>query len=233
MSAAIIGSTGLVGSFILSICLSDASPWSEIHTISRRQPKSTGAKLSAAVEPDTTKWAATLSSLSPAPETVFSALGTTRAQAGGIDAQWKIDHDLNVELVKAAAAAGTKTFVFVSSTGIRGVLSNRLPYSRMKQGVEDAVRDAGFENAVVLRPGLIMGRREVEHTGGPLMNGIVRGLGRWIGQGVQDSLGQDAEVIARAAVAAARLAAQGKAPAKWWVLEAGDIVRLGRTEWKE
>ncbi|EQL04011.1 hypothetical protein OCS_00258 [Ophiocordyceps sinensis CO18] len=44
-------------------------------------------------------------------------------------------------------------------------------------------------------------------------------------------IGQDADVIARAAVRAAQLAAQGKAPSKYWVVEASEIVRLGRTEW--
>lgn len=232
MTAAIIGSTGLVGSFILSTCLAETSPWSKIHTISRRQPKSSGAKLSAVIEGDTTKWSSALSSISPVPEVVFSALGTTRAQAGGIAQQWKIDHDLNVELVESAKAAGVKDFVFISSAGTRGALSARVPYSKMKVGVEDAIRGAGFEHAVIVRPGLIMGEREVPHGGGPAMIGTVRALGRWFGLGLQDSLGQEAEVIARAAVAAARLVKEGKAPERYWVLEAGDIVRLGRTEWK-
>ncbi|KAH8904325.1 NAD(P)-binding protein [Coniochaeta sp. PMI_546] len=233
MSAAIIGSTGLVGSYILSTCLAETSPWSKIHTISRRQPKSTGPKLSAIIESDTSKWSAALSAISPTPDVVFSALGTTRAQAGGIAEQWKIDHDLNVELVTAAKAAGVKDFVFISSAGIRGALSGRAPYSRMKQGVEDTIQGAGFEHAVILRPGLIMGDREVPHGGGPFMNSAVRTLGRLFGQGWQDSLGQEAEVIARAAVAAARLAKEGKAPEKFWVLGGADIVRLGRTEWNE
>lgn len=233
MSAAIIGSTGLVGSYILSTCLAETSPWSKIHTISRRQPKSSGPKLSAIIESDTTKWSAALSAISPAPEVVFSALGTTRAQAGGIAQQWKIDHDLNVELVKASKAAGVSSFVFISSAGTRGALSGRVPYSKMKQGVEDAIRDAEFEHAVVLRPGLILGDREKPHSGGPLLISAVKMLGRWFGRGWQDTLGQEAEVIAKAAVAAARLAKEGKAPSNYWVLEAADIVRLGRTEWKD
>ncbi|KAI2463724.1 NAD(P)-binding protein [Annulohypoxylon bovei var. microspora] len=229
-TAAVIGSTGLTGAHILTTLLG-LDVFKSVYTISRRAPGPESPKLTATLEPDTTKWASNLSSITPPPSVVFSALGTTRAAAGGLANQWKIDHDLNVELVKAARAAGVKTFVFVSSGGTRGFLSGFAPYSKMKVGVEDAIKDAGFDQAIVLRPGLIMGKREVEHTGGALFNSLVGGLGK-ISQGAQDAMGQDADVIARAAVRAAVLAAEGKAPAKYWVLEQSDIVKFGRDEYK-
>ncbi|KAI1078120.1 NAD(P)-binding protein [Whalleya microplaca] len=229
-TAAVIGSTGLVGSHVLSTLLG-LDAFKTIYTISRRAPKAESPKLAATVEADTTKWASNLSSITPPPPVVISALGTTRAQAGGIANQWKIDHDLNVELAKAAHAAGTKTFVFVSSAGARNLGSSQVPYSKMKVGVEDAIKSLDFEQAIILRPGIILGKREVEHTGGPLLNTLVRGLGA-VAQGLQDRFGQDAEVIARAAVRATVLAAEGKAPSKYWTLEQSDIVKLGRDEWK-
>jgi uncharacterized protein YbjT (DUF2867 family) len=231
-SSLIIGSTGAVGQHILATLLGDSS-FSAVHTISRRAPKSTGASLRATVEADTTQWAAKLAAISPAPSTVFSALGTTRAQAGGIANQWKIDHDLNVELARAAKDAGVRHFVFVSSAGTRGLLSGLAPYSKMKCGVEDTVKGLEFETAIILRPGLILTERDQPHAGGPAMIGAVRGLGRLFGAGAQDWVGQEAVVIARAAVHAAKMAEAGKAPSKYWVLEQSDIVRLGRTEWKD
>ncbi|KAI0169214.1 NAD(P)-binding protein [Hypoxylon sp. FL1284] len=229
-TTAIIGSTGLTGSFILSNALG-LDAFKSVYTISRRAPKPESPKLNAVIEADTAKWASNLSSITPPPEVVFSALGTTRAAAGGIANQWKIDHDLNIKLAKAAHAAGVKTFVFVSSGGTRGLVAGRVPYSQMKVGVEDAVRALGFEQAIILRPGAILGQRETPQKGGALLNALVRGLGR-VGQGLQDRIGQDAEVIARAAVRAAVLAADGKAPDKFWVLEQADIVKHGRDEWK-
>jgi len=231
-STTIFGCTGLVGSHILSTLLAPGSS-TTIQTISRRAPKSTGPNLQATVEPDTALWASKLASLTPAPKTVISSVGTTRAAAGGITNQWKIDHDLNVELAEQAKKSGAKTFVFVSSAGIRGMLSGPLPYAQMKRGVEDKIKELGFEQAIILRPGMIIGEREVAHQGGALMAGFVGLMGKVLGQGARDFVGQDAEVIARAAVHAARIAEEGKAPEKYWVLEASDVVKLGRTEWKE
>ncbi|KAL2756020.1 hypothetical protein ACRALDRAFT_1063999 [Sodiomyces alcalophilus JCM 7366] len=231
-NAVVFGSTGLVGAEILSTLLT----WPSVHvtSISRRAPKApeSATNLNAIVETDTTAWTSKLSSLSPTPHTLFSGLGTTRSQAGGLANQWKIDHDLNVEIAKAAKAAGVRTFVFISSVGTRNFLSAQFPYTKMKIGVEDTVRDLDFENAVIVKPGLIMGEREKPHTGQGALTALVRGLG-YLSQGLQDGLGQDNDVIARAAVRAAQLAAEGKAPSKFWELEQADIVRLGRTEWED
>ncbi|KAI1095560.1 NAD(P)-binding protein [Rostrohypoxylon terebratum] len=229
LTAAVVGCTGLTGSHILTTLLG-LDAFKSVYTISRRAPAAESPKLTATLEPDTSKWTSNLSSITPPPSIVFSALGTTRAQAGGIANQWKIDHDLNVELIKAARNAGVKTFVFVSSAGTRGYIANSVPYSRMKIGVEDAIKDGGFEQAIILRPGMILGKREVEHQGGPLLTFLVRGLGK-IAQGAQDAFGQESEVIARAAVRAAVLAQEGKAPSKYWVLEQADIVKYGRDEY--
>ncbi|KAI8959335.1 NAD(P)-binding protein [Daldinia sp. FL1419] len=229
-TAAVIGSTGLVGSHILSTLL-NLDTFKSVYTISRRHPKAESPKLVAAVESDTTKWTSSLSSIAPPPSVVFSSLGTTKAQAGGIANQWKIDHDLNVELAKAAHSAGVKTFVFISSVGTGNALSNSFPYTKMKVGVENTIKSLAFDQAIIVRPGVILGEREVTRAGESLLNTMVRGLGR-IAQGAQDFWGQEAEVIGRAAVRASQLAAEGKAPSKYWILEGSDIVKLGREEWK-
>lgn len=228
-SAAIVGSTGLVGSHILSLLLA-AETYKPIHSITRRAPTTSSANLDAIVDADTSAWAAKLSSLSPVPATVFSALGTTRGAAGGLQNQWKIDHDLNIELARAAREAGTRTFVFVSSAGTRSPLTRFAPYCRMKNGVEDAVRELDFEHAIILKPGTILGAREHARPAEAIFQSAVRSLSN-ISQGLQDAMGQDAEVIGRAAVRAAQLVDEGKAPSKYWVIEAGEILKLGRDEW--
>ncbi|RFU81861.1 fmp52, mitochondrial [Trichoderma arundinaceum] len=228
-SAAVFGSTGLVGSFILSNLLA-TGPFKPVHTIARRAPKAESPNLNSIVDAETTNWPAALTGLSPAPHAVFSAIGTTRAAAGGIENQWKIDHDLNVEVARAAKQAGVKTFVFISSVGSDGFLASTSPYSKMKKGVETTVRELEFDHGIIVRPGLILGEREQ----GRFMEGIATAFARGLGfLGLQDKFAQDAEVIARAAIRATQLADEGKAPSKFWVLGQGDIIRLGRTEWAQ
>ncbi|KAL6874996.1 NAD(P)-binding protein [Trichoderma novae-zelandiae] len=227
-SAVVFGSTGLVGSHILTNLLA-TGPFAPVHTISRRAPKASSPTLNAIIDEDVAKWPAALAGLSPPPHVAFSAIGTTRAAAGGIENQWKIDHDLNVDVARAAKQAGVKTFVFVSYVGSDGILTSAAPYSKMKKGVETTVKELDFDHGIIVRPGLILGEREQGRFLEGLGVAVARGLGFL---GLKDSVAQDAEVIARAAIKATQLADEGKAPSKFWVLGPKDIIRLGRTEWE-
>jgi uncharacterized protein YbjT (DUF2867 family) len=85
-------------------------------------------------------------------------MGTTRGAAGSVEKQRAIDYDLNLDLARAAQAAGVRVYVLVSSGGASA--SSRMAYPRMKGELEDAVKGLGFERTVILRPGLIVGPRE-------------------------------------------------------------------------
>ncbi|KAI3398969.1 hypothetical protein diail_7996 [Diaporthe ilicicola] len=184
-TAAVFGCTGAVGSKILDTLLTSET-FSSVKTVSRRAPKSQSPKLEAVVETDSSKWGGLISSLSPKPSVVFNAVGTTRAAAGGIQNQWKIDHDLCIENAKAAKAAGVKTYVYISSAGTRGLLSGYLPYSKMKVGVEDAIKALDFEHAIILRPGAILGEREKPKN--KMFEDLMGSLHK-VSQGLQDAMG--------------------------------------------
>jgi uncharacterized protein YbjT (DUF2867 family) len=157
-TAVVFGPTGAVGSHILNALLGNDA-FDSVKTISRRLPNCQSSKLEAIQEPNISKWGTMISNLNSKPSVVFNAVGTTRIAAGGLQNQWKIDHDLCIEIARAAKAAGVKTFVFISSGGTRGLLSGYAPYSKMKIGVEDAIRQLDFEHAIILRPGMILGER--------------------------------------------------------------------------
>ncbi|KAK8051176.1 hypothetical protein PG993_002561 [Apiospora rasikravindrae] len=226
-TAALFGCTGAVGAEILAALLAPtASAFASVKTISRRTPEATSPKLQAIQEADTSKWGGLIGTLSPPPSVVFNAVGTTRATAGGIAEQWKIDHDLCVENAKAAKAAGVKTYVFISSAGTRSFPNSMAPYCKMKNGVEDAIKELGFEHAIIVKPGMIIAR---EKSKAWLAEKAVETMPQF----ARDRLGQEASVIGRAAVAAAQVVGEGKAPSKYWEVGMADILKMGRDEWQK
>ncbi|KAF2860616.1 hypothetical protein K470DRAFT_216814 [Piedraia hortae CBS 480.64] len=223
-TACVVGSTGLVGSRILST-LQDLPSVSSIYAFSRRdlpaKPKTTNI-----VSADSDAWAGKC----PATQVFLSALGTTRAQAGSTENQKKIDYGLNLELARAAKAAGTKIYVLISSQGASS--SSFFAYPKMKGELEDAVRALDFDHAVIVRPGLILGERSDARFAESALKklaGLVGGLG---GLGCTDPWAQSADTIAKAAVRAALDCVEGKSVEKVQILNQADIVKLGRTEWK-
>ncbi|RDL37167.1 Uncharacterized protein BP5553_04600 [Venustampulla echinocandica] len=230
-STAIVGSTGLVGSSILSTLLS-LPQISSVHSISRRKPAAaaTDTKLDPVIEPDTAQWPAKFSLISPPPQIFFSGLGTTRGAAGSVAAQRLIDHDLNLSLAQAAKEAGVKVYVLISSGGASA--QSMMAYPKMKGELEEAVKGLGFDHTVILRPGLIVGEREESRPAEWLVRKIAGAAGM-ISTGLKDVWAQDKDVIAKAAVSAGLKALEGGEDVpKVWMVGQSDIVRLGRTEWK-
>jgi uncharacterized protein YbjT (DUF2867 family) len=180
-TAAVFGCTGAVGSQILATLLTTDTFFS-VKTISRRLPTVPvpSHKLEALQEADISRWAGMISSLSPKPSTVFNAVGSTRHN--GLKEQWKIDHDSVVDNAKAAKEAGVTTYVFISSGGTRWPLAGYLPYLKMKIGVEDAIKALGFEQAIILKPGIIIGR---ETSKAPIVEKMAEGLSL----GIRDKIG--------------------------------------------
>lgn len=217
------------GSHILSTLLS-LSSGPTTHAIARRALPTTSAALQPHINADSSAWPSVFSSLSPTPNVFFSALGTTRAAAGSIEKQRAIDIDLNLALARSAKESGVKTYVLISSNGSSA--SSRFPYMKMKGELEDEVRKLGFAHTVILRPGLIVGERENGRLAEALLRKVTNVVGA-ISPGFKDIYAQDADVIAKAAVNAGRQCAEGKKEEGVWILEQSDIVRLGRTEWKE
>lgn len=96
-------------------------------------------------------------------DVLFSALGTTLRQAGGKDAQYKVDFTYQYEVAKAAASNGVPSYVLVSSSGANP--NAAIFYPRMKGELEVAVRKLPFKSIAILQPSLLVGKREKSRTG--------------------------------------------------------------------
>lgn len=168
------------------------------------------------------------------PEIFYSGLGTTRAIAGGLENQRKIDHDLNIALARAAKDAGVKVYVLISSAGANKTSYN--PYLKMKGEIEEAVSELGFEKTVLIKPGLLVGTRRAEDSrlSEYILRSVAVGVGKVSGGRLKDFWAQDADVVGKAAFAAGLRALDGKAPeGKVWTVGQADVIKFGRTEWTD
>lgn len=180
------------------------------------------------IQADSTQWPNSLKTLSPTPDVFISALGTTRAQAGSFAAQRAIDYDLNLTLARTAKESGVKTYVLISSGGVSS--KSRFPYLKMKGELEDAIKALAIPHTVILKPGLLVGARQDNRPPEAVLRIIAQALGTISKAWLTDWWAIDADVVGRAAVAAALECSEGKRDEGVWELEQSDILRLGKNE---
>jgi len=202
-----------------------------VHAIARKSLSTESSNLKPIIQPDSSTWAKSILLLSPTPDIFFSALGTTKAAAGSLEAQRAIDYDLNLALARAAKEAGVKVCVLISSAGVSK--SSVFPYSKMKGELEESVRDIGFPYTVIVKPGLLVGKRTDSRPAEAVLRVIAQELGLISKRWLTDWWAQDVETIGNATVVAGVQCLEGKKEKGVWEVGMSDIIRMGRTEWKE
>lgn len=158
-SALLIGATGLVGGALLGQLLEDPD-YDRVTIFVRRSTGKAHPKLMEYLidfgNPET--WVPWVVG-----DVLFSALGTTRAQAGSTSAQRVVDYDYQYAFAQTAAANGVATYVLCSSVGANP--SAGAAYMKMKGELDRDVALLPFERAHILRPGPLTGPREKPRFG--------------------------------------------------------------------
>lgn len=162
MKAAVSGSTGFIGSILLSL-LEEDKDFAEVQVLSRR-----ALNLSAKFKVLVGNLAQ--QKLEPI-DTAFCALGTTIATAGSKEAFYQVDHTLVMAFAKNAKQAGAKTFVLVSSVGADPKASTY--YLKVKGEVEKDLASIGFDSLIILRPSILMGNRKEFRLGEMIGKGVM------------------------------------------------------------
>ncbi|MBO0357812.1 NAD(P)H-binding protein [Hymenobacter sp. BT186] len=153
--ALLIGSTGLVGNYLLRQLLSDER-FSTVKVFARR---STGFQNPAKLEEHIVdfeapeKWQHLLTG-----DVLFSALGTTLRQAGSQQAQYRVDYTYQYRTAEAAAQNGVKTYVLVSAASADP--DSFMFYTRMKGELERSVKRLPFQRIRIIQPGMLAGNRQ-------------------------------------------------------------------------
>ena len=105
---------------------------------------------------------------------LFSALGTTRKQAGSQEAQYKVDFEYQANVIKAAVSKGVKRLFLISSSGANA--NSRFFYPRMKGELDQLALQQGFSTTVLIKPSLIVGDRPDNRIGEKIGHGILTPL---------------------------------------------------------
>lgn len=130
-------------------------------------------------------------------------------------------------MAKAAKEAGTKVYVLISA--VTADTSSMFAYTKMKGQIEEDIKAVDFDHTVILRPGLIGGKREESRPVEAVMRKFATGLGM-ISPRLKDHWVQDATVIAKAAVSAGLKALNGEVPSKVWLLTGSEIICEARNQ---
>lgn len=172
-SIVVVGATGLVGREIVQQSLEDPSV-DKVTILVRRSSGNLHPKLQEHLvdfeRPE--EWAKLVFG-----STVFSALGTTLKVAGSERAQYRVDHDYQAWVARAARNNGVEVYVLISAAAS----SARSPlfYSRMKGELEEEVLALGFPRSRILRPGFLDGDRTEVRLAERLALPLVRALPAW------------------------------------------------------
>lgn len=154
MEAILLGASGLIGSELLTILLTDQR-YRVIHLPLRKK-----------LAVDHPKIKTHLIDFDQAVETfkpgkvddLFIAFGTTIKQAGSQENFEKIDKGYPLAIAGIAREAGCNRCFMVSAVGASS--RSKVFYSRIKGEIEDALKAKSFEGLHIFRPSLLLGDRK-------------------------------------------------------------------------
>ncbi|HEV8507850.1 MAG TPA: NAD(P)H-binding protein [Chitinophagaceae bacterium] len=154
-TATLIGATGLVGGELLSLLLDD-DYFEKIRILIRRPVTMTHPKLEKKLV-DFTDADSLLADLDES-DAVFCAIGTTfKKVKGNKQAYRRIDYDIPVNIARYCKIMNCKSYILVSAVGADSGSGNF--YLKLKGEVEDIVRKVGLESTYIMRPSVLLGKR--------------------------------------------------------------------------
>lgn len=96
-------------------------------------------------------------------DVLFSALGTTLADAGSKENQYLVDYTYQYEFAKIASDNGVSTLSLVSSLGAN--VNSLFFYTKIKGKLEHAVKLLNFENIQIFQPPSLIRQPELMRSG--------------------------------------------------------------------
>jgi len=152
--ALIAGSTGLIGGYCLQ-ALCDNPTYSEVIALVRKPILKTHRKLKV-ITSNFDNLQNDLSNIQA--DDIYCCLGTTIKKAGSQEAFRKIDHTLVITVAGLMRKQGAEQFLVISAMGADR--NSKVFYNRTKGEMEAALKEIGFPCLRIIRPSLLLGKRE-------------------------------------------------------------------------
>ncbi|WP_028111000.1 NAD-dependent epimerase/dehydratase family protein [Ferrimonas futtsuensis] len=152
-TAVVIGATGVVGRALVDH-LSRHPNIQRVRTLTRRPAPHPSPKVdNKVIDFDQLSQYADLMK----GDLLFSCLGTTKKQAGSIEAQRHVDYHCQWRVAQLAAEQGVGHYLLVSSSGANP--RSKSPYLKMKGELEQRVQSLPFNRISLFQPSLLLGQR--------------------------------------------------------------------------
>lgn len=155
MTATLIGATGLIGGHLLEELVQDPF-YDTVRILLRRPLDISHPKLEKKIV-DFSDSDSLLVALSNS-DVIFCCVGTTQKKVNGNrEAYRKVDFDIPVKVARFSKMTGCEKFILVSSAGAGRKHSGF--YLQLKGDVEESVKASGLSTIHILRPSLLLGKR--------------------------------------------------------------------------
>jgi uncharacterized protein YbjT (DUF2867 family) len=152
-TAIVAGASGLIGKELIQKLIS-SDQYRRIYVLSRRKGEITHVKIRELVI-DFEK-IDQLTFDEPVDD-VFCTLGTTMKQAGSRDNFKKVDFEYVVALANLGKQSGASKFLVISAMGADS--KSAIFYNQVKGLTEEALINIGYDQLVIFRPSLLLGKR--------------------------------------------------------------------------
>jgi uncharacterized protein YbjT (DUF2867 family) len=168
--AAIIGATGMIGTYLCDEILNDDYFATARLIVRRPLPKTNPGmevKLVDFNDAESLKLA-----LEDA-DTIFCCIGTTQKNVKGDNELYrKIDFEIPVRAARFGKEAGCEKFILVSAVGANA--KSRTFYLKLKGELENAIQSLSIETVHVMQPSMLLGDRNEKRNGEKLLQGTMK-----------------------------------------------------------
>jgi len=215
-TATLIGATGLVGGELLSLLLDD-NYFRKIRILVRRPFTMNHPKLERKLV-DFSDADSLLVDLDES-DVVFCTIGTTMKKVkGNKEIYRKIDYDIPVNVARYCKIMNCKNYIVVSAVGADS--GSRNFYLKLKGEVEDILRKVGIESTYIMRPSMLLGKRNEFRFGERIAIPLIKKIAFLLPSRYKPIQARD---VARAMLAAAKRPEKG-----FFVCEYKKMKQLGR-----